>query len=209
MALSCPTPSLCALVDDSGQVFTYQDGTWLTPQAFGTTDGTATLALSQAGHPGVSCPATTTCVAVVGTRVLDWDGTGWSESPAPWTSSLASSTGDPTAISCPTTDLCLVVNGSEVSIGTPGGPWNPEQTIDSRSGLDSLSCASATFCVAADEGGSVLTWNGTSWSQPAQVVPAAVQYAGIGTSVSCPTVDFCMVINADGDYATYTAPGSR
>jgi hypothetical protein len=141
--------------------------------------------------------------------VLDWDGTNWSEEPAPWTSSLASGPGDPTAISCPTTGRCLVVNGSGVSIGAPGGPWSPEQTVDAHGGLDSISCPSVTHCVAADSGGSILTWNGTSWSGPAQVLPAAVQYTGIGTSVSCPTVDFCMVMNADGDYATFTAPGSR
>jgi hypothetical protein len=26
--------------------------------------------------------------------------------------------------------------------------------------------------------------------------------------VSCPTIQFCMVMNSDGDYSTYTGPGS-
>lgn len=32
--------------------------------------------------------------------------------------------------------------------------------------LMSVSCVSAKFCVAVDQQGDALTWNGTSWSSP-------------------------------------------
>ena len=49
-----------------------------------------------------------------------------------------------------------------------------------------------------------MTWNGGAWSAPQPVLPAATQYTDIGTSLSCSSAQFCMVMNADGDYATFT-----
>jgi hypothetical protein len=63
--------------------------------------------------------------------------------------------------------------------------------------------------VAADEDGWVMSWNGSTWSSPVQILPAATDYPGIGTFVSCPNPQFCMVMNSDGDYATYAGPGSH
>ena len=80
----------------------------------------------------------------------------------------------------------------------------PRQSVDPDGQLDSISCPTATFCLASDAGGSVIMWNGATWSGPNQVIPAAAEYPGIGTTVSCPSPEFCMVINSDGDYATYS-----
>ena len=33
-------------------------------------------------------------------------------------------------------------------------------------------------------------------------------YPGLGTAVACPSTVFCMVLNGDGDYATWTAPAA-
>ena len=54
-----------------------------------------------------------------------------------------------------------------------------------------------------------MSWNGSAWSPPVPVIPAATDYTGIGTSVSCPSTQFCMVMNGDGDYATYSGPGAH
>ena len=51
-----------------------------------------------------------------------------------------------------------------------------------------------------------MVWNGSTWTGPQQVIPAATEYPGIGVSVSCPSPQFCMVMNADGDYASYNGP---
>lgn len=209
-ALSCPTPTFCAIVDNSGHTYTLRSNNWLTPQSFGTAagPGAAIVSLYQAGRVGVSCPTSSACTAVVGTSVLDWNGSTWAQEPSPWTSSLTSGPSDPTAISCPDTTLCAIVNGTGVSVRTAGNQWSAKEAVDPHGGLDSISCPTTSFCLAADLSGSVLTWNGTSWSAPIQVIPAATEYTGIGTSVSCPSAQFCMVMNSDGDYATYSGSGS-
>ncbi len=209
--LSCPTATVCAFVDNTGQAYVLRSGTWLAPQSFGVTaaPGSSEVSLYQPGRVGVSCPDSSSCTAVVGTAVLDWNGSTWSDEPVPWTSSLASGTSNPTAIACPTPGQCVIVNGRGFSQRSPGTGWSSEQTIDPHGGLDSLSCPTVSFCMAADEGGSVMAWNGSTWSSPAQVLPGATDYPGIGTFVSCPDTQFCMVMNSDGDYATYAGPGAH
>ena len=210
-AVSCPAPTTCAVVDNTGHVYTLRAGRWLAPQSFGAPGGSAgstSVSLYQAGRVGVSCPSDSQCTAVIGTSVLDWNGNTWTEDPEPWTSSLTSGPSDPTAIACPTTTWCAVVNGTGVSIRGAANRWSPEQTIDPRGGLDSISCPTTSYCLAADGGGAVVAWNGLAWAAPDQVIPAATEYSGIGTTVSCPTIQFCMVMNSDGDYSTYTGPGS-
>ena len=54
----------------------------------------------------------------------------------------------------------------------------------------------------------VLSHHQSGPSHRAPVIPAATQYTGVGVSVSCPDDRFCMIMNADGDYATYTGPGT-
>jgi hypothetical protein len=89
-----------------------------------------------------------------------------------------------------------------------GQAWTSGGTIDPGGVLNAISCPTASFCLATDTGGRALTWNGSSWSSPRQVIPQAIQYPGSGTFVSCPTASFCMVMNGDGDYATYAAPAT-
>jgi hypothetical protein len=211
-AVSCPTPALCAVVDNTGRTFTLRDNSWLAPQSFGTAQGFGATApktaLYQSGRVGVSCPTLTSCTAVVGSSVLRWDGATWSAEATPWTTSLAPGAGIPVSIACPTVDLCAVVNGDDIVVRHAGGAWTPRQVLDPGRQLDAISCPTRSFCIAADDTGSVMLWNGTTWTGPQPVIPAATQYTGIGVSVSCPNDRFCMIMNADGDYATYTGPGT-
>lgn len=192
------------MVDNTGHVFTYRDGSWSTTQSFGrpASPGSPVSSLYQAGGVGVSCPTSTDCVGVVGTSVLDWNGNAWSLEPTPWVTALPSP-GGPTAVACPTSTLCAIVNGTGLSYRNDESTWSPVETIDPHGGLDSISCPTPSMCMAADAGGWVMLWNGTEWSTPQQVLPVGTQYPGAGTSVSCPNLDFCMVMNADGDFATY------
>jgi hypothetical protein len=162
------------------------------------------ISLYHAGRVGVSCATTSACTAVIGSSVLDWNGSSWSQEPSPWTSTLATGSSDPSAISCTGTAWCAVVNGTGVSTRNAGGPWSPEQTVDPDGGLDSISCPSASFCVAADRGGGVVTYDGSEWTAPDRVTAEATEYPGIATTVSCPSTTFCMVLNSDGEYATYS-----
>ena len=54
----------------------------------------------------------------------------------------------------------------------------------------SVSCPTATFCAVVDSMGSVLTYNGTSWSRPKSVDP------GRFSSISCPTKTFCAAVGS-------------
>ena len=59
--------------------------------------------------------------------------------------------------------------------------------------LYSVSCPSATFCMAVDEYGYALNFNGSTWSSPLSVDPK-----GILSSVSCPTTTFCAAVDGSG-----------
>ncbi len=209
-AVSCPTHTFCAVVDNTGHAYTFQNGTWLAPRSFGVpaVSGAAapTTSLYQAGSVGLWCTSDASCTAVVGAWVLDWDGTTWTEEPTPWTTAPVAVAPQASAIACPTATLCAIIQGAAVSARVTGKTWSAPETVDPQGGLDSISCPTATFCLAADIHGSVLTWNGATWSAPQQVVPAATEYTGDPTSVSCPNDRFCMVMNGDGDYATFIAP---
>jgi len=61
--------------------------------------------------------------------------------------------------------------------------------------------------MAADASGNVLQWNGGPWSTPLKVVPSPTDYTGDGTTLSCPSAHFCMLLTGDGDFATYQGPG--
>jgi hypothetical protein len=203
-AVSCPSAKVCAVVDNTGQAITFRNGTWTAARSF-TEAGTGgrPVSLFQAGRIGVSCPSVDACTAVVGTSVIDWNGSSWSAEAAPWAPALPAGS-QATAIACPTATLCAVVSGSDLAYRNGKATWQPLETIDPHGGLDGIACPTTTFCMAVDAGGAALVWNGSTWSAPVQVVPAARIYTGIGTSVACPTSTFCMVMNADGDYATYS-----
>jgi hypothetical protein len=109
-------------------------------------------------------------------------------------------------VACPTTNLCVAVHGPYVTIGN-GATWSPPRYIDGIGSLDAISCPTATFCLAADDSGDVVTWDGSTWSSPRRVVPYPTNYTTDGTSASCPSAQFCLVINGDGDYATFQGEG--
>jgi len=81
------------------------------------------------------------------------------------------------------------------------GGWSPPASVAANiGGLYSVSCPTATFCVAAggSTDGYVQTYNGATWSAPDDID------AGSGgfDSVSCPTASFCMAVDANGDAFT-------
>ena len=202
-ALSCPSPAFCAAVDNTGQAFAFEGGTWRPPQSFGVLGAAApSPALYQQGRVGISCPTSSSCTAVVGNSVLDWNGSSWTQQPAPWTTSLAGLRAYGHRLSH---HVAVLHRERDRGLGRPPGrPVVGPGAVDGNGQLDSISCPSATFCLASDASGSVVTWNGATWSGPNRVIPAAAEYPGIGTTVSCPSPEFCMVLNSDGDYATYS-----
>jgi len=201
-AVACPTSTFCAYVDNTGHVATLRGSSWSPTQALTTRQGGTTVELYQSGRVGISCTGPSACTAVVGTTTLDLDGSSWSTGPGPWP---AGTTGD-TAVSCPAAGTCLAVRGTSVSLRVAGSGWSAPRVIDPNGGLDALACPTTGFCMAADRFGNVVHLTGGSWSAPTKVVPTPVDYAGDGTTLSCPNDQFCLVLNGDGDYATYEGP---
>ncbi len=201
-AVACPTSQFCAYADNTGHVATLSGTTWSAPQSFTTRVGSSTVALFQTGRVGLACATSSSCTALIAGTALDWDGSSWTASPAPWGASAVD--GD-TAVSCPAPGTCTAVHGTEVSTQTGGSGWSTPRVIDGNGHIDAVSCPTAAVCVAADTFGDVLRMTGASWGPPQKVVPSPSAYTGDGTTLSCPSVQFCMVLNGDGDFATYQA----
>ena len=88
------------------------------------------------------------------------------------------------------TVLLGVTSASASTIG-----WSAPTTIDTNPYLTSVSCASATLCVAVDSSGNAIAWNGTTWSSPVNI-----DSSNTLTSVSCAaSTTFCVAVDSSGN----------
>jgi hypothetical protein len=172
------------------------------------------------GLIGVACVTANDCMAVGGefsstatqTLVEYWDGTGWSILPSPNQGSYGSQLDD---VSCTSASSCTAVGFYLVNSGGTmwqtlieswnGTSWSivpsPNAGTQTQSLLVSVSCTSATFCVAVGTYQTLLTvvaqqtlvesWNGTAWSVVSSPDPnAADNFSG----VSCASASFCVAV---------------
>ena len=73
----------------------------------------------------------------------------------------------------------------------------PAAAVAQHGSLRSVSCPTATFCLAVDQSGNnALRWNGTSWSAPASIDPGGDQVEL--NSVSCASPAFCVAVDSLG-----------
>jgi hypothetical protein len=165
---------------------------------------------------GVSCPGSTTCIAVgdsvspssTSTLVEQWNGTSWSivssPNPAGATKSVLS------GVSCATTTSCFAVgeyfdgsdthglveswDGTSWSIATISTPAGASGTT-----FNGVSCPNATSCSAVgsydDSSTHTLVdhWDGTTWSVQASPNPSGSQFAALN-DVSCATTTTCVAV---------------
>ena len=110
------------------------------------------------------------------------------------------------AVSCPVAGACVAVSDKQAAVYADGG-WSVPVTIESGRAqinaspafaklgptLAAISCPSASFCVAVDDAGRTLTFNGRRWSAPARVDPAGL------VAVSCLSQRFCVAVDATGE----------
>ena len=78
--------------------------------------------------------------------------------------------------------------------------WGAAAHLDHSQALEdpvSVSCPSASFCMAVLGSGYAATYNGTTWSQPARLPSSA----GQPDSVSCPAASFCLAVDAQDSSA--------
>ena len=98
--------------------------------------------------------------------------------------------------------VLLIALASVAFVGGVGSPtaasqrsdqWSAATLIDPPSGyLTSVSCPTATFCLAVDGNGNFFTYESGVWS-------SSGKFGGVSvTSISCPTSSFCAAVASDG-----------
>ena len=166
----------------------------------------------------VSCVSVSFCVATgfynngsaLQTLVEHWDGVSWTVVSSP---NVSTNTNELRSVSCVSVSFCVATGLYTIGGSTPQtlvGHWNGASWAvvsspnvgTSFNMLESVSCVSASFCVATGVhgGGSpfqtlVEHWDGVSWT----VVPSpnVGVIANLLLSVSCVSVSFCV---ATGTY---------
>jgi hypothetical protein len=177
--VSCPTAGFCVAIDSYGSVVTDDGGQWSDP-----------VRVVPPGHTSLSCISDTFCMAVgaKGQASL-FDGAGWQQADrAPGAAFRL--------VSCVSSQFCMVA-GPHGARTFDGRSWSRPKVVDADGELDALSCASPTLCVAGDNGGRVLAFDGTRWSLVERLGDASIR------AVSCPSVRFCMVMDAAGRIVTF------
>jgi hypothetical protein len=106
--------------------------------------------------------------------------------------------------------LLLALSGPEAQaqVGAAPGEWTSPSTIDPWLYPDSVSCPTASFCMAVgpDRGGMMATYDGSNWSAP---TPIGATEVG---AVSCTSASFCMAVGGkqalEFNGSTWSAPST-
>lgn len=203
VAVSCPSATFCAAVDGFGGASTYNGTTW---------HATSGLAY---GFGSVSCASATFCMASgvansvpVGTRgsTVSDNGATFRYDGSTWSSPVAVDPigGGAGSVSCPVVGFCAeVAAGMDASV-LSNGTWSFSSYVDNFnvSVRPAVSCVSTTYCLAVNNAGDVLTYNGTTWS-----TPISIDGGGGLAAVSCASTTFCVAVSASGDYVAYNGAG--
>jgi hypothetical protein len=159
---------------------------------------------------GVSCPSESLCVALNyhGDVVTSTDPTGGTGA---WTPAHIAADGTLAShISCPTVDLCVLVGGDRGAVFTSTDPTGGSAAwisarIDGNQ-LNSVSCASATLCVAVDSNGNVVTSTNPTGGASAWTVVNVAASQPI-TDVSCASgTTTCVAVDEAQHVITSTNP---
>jgi tartrate dehydratase beta subunit/fumarate hydratase class I family protein len=177
---------------------------------------------------GISCPSSAFCVAVdqVGNVATSSNPIGgaaaWAVTHVDGKNCTVTATSAPpcalTAVSCPTTTFCVATDshGNVVVSSNPTGgaaAWMLGH-VDSNY-LASISCPSNALCVAVDIVGNVVTstnpaggaaaWKATHVDGSNCIVSETGAPCFL-SSVSCPSLDFCVAVDESGNVVTSTRP---
>jgi hypothetical protein len=198
-------------------------GSWaiVTTPDVGSAQGNAMDSVSCAKATSTFCMAvggyyTGTNPSIKHTEVQQWNGTAWKIVKSPNASGPDVVSNFLAGVSCPTTKFCMAAGNYTQTNGLPdqtliekwnGTAWSIISSPDVSgisNDLTSVSCVSASFCVAAGytfnssfvEQTLVEKWNGSSWSivSSPDTSPSEDNFLW---GVSCPATSFCM---ADGYY---------
>ena len=148
--------------------------------------------------PGlVSCASASFCVAIDAANSRTYDGTSWG---APISTGIS---GGAAGLTCPTRSFCVAVYGADAFVFN-GSSWSTQALEDQHCafgiceggpGFDSVSCASASFCVAGDDSGNVFTYSGSAWTGPTNLFGGNANGSNDTVYVSCTSAAFCAAVD--------------
>lgn len=178
--ISCVGANFCIGVNEQSW-YKYNGASWTGPFQI------------QTLHPAqfwyVSCVSATACISTGpsnGTSdgdAVQFDGTSWS---LPTTITTSPYIQKP---SCKSPTFCFVVDWDITPMVFNGVGWNevlaPFATYFGT-------CASTTLCLASNPDGFVTEFDGTSFAPPVQLAENSIR------AMSCPSDEFCMVIDSNG-----------
>jgi hypothetical protein len=149
----------------------------------------------------VSCPTSTSCVAVNGDgQVLYYRSGVWS---SPQSLPLG---GSIDSVSCSNKAFCVAVAAGKVAMYN-GHVWSFAAHIGPTGDGYKVSCPRPTFCAAvganfiAGKPSALMTFNGHSWTPYKTTSTGAIDDRLL--SVSCSTPQFCMATNFDGHILSF------
>ncbi len=180
LSVSCPSSSFCMAMDGGGRALTYNGSAWSEPLPTG----------GSLFH--VSCVSASFCAAVGAEYAATYRDGQWSEP-------VHVSAGGLDSVSCSSETFCMAIDpgggGGAIETTYDGSTWSTPTEFDSQpdSALQSLSCVSASFCVAAGNFGDELTYDGSTWSKE------QIGHSGIIDSVSCRSESFCAALTPTGE----------
>jgi hypothetical protein len=152
--VSCPSARFCAAVDYGPDVVTFNGTSWGKPSA-----------IDPASHlQAVSCASASFCVAIDRRgNAFTFRGSTWSAPVNADPNGLTMGEGGISwpVVSCPASNFCAAVDGADGNVVTfNGSTWSAPVNVDAKAAnsvsgpvlifLMSVSCRSATFCVAGD-----------------------------------------------------------
>jgi hypothetical protein len=196
-AVSCPTPTFCAVSDVLGAVTYYRNGVWARPEhVTETVDNRFRL---------ISCTSATFCMAMsMYSDARSFDGSSWS----PPRRTLTDDT-FVNAMTCASPTFCIALDDWDDYSVYDGASWSAQQHVASNNGgFVSVSCAAVEVCVAVSTSGQAFSYDHGSWSAPVQVSPSRL------SAVSCPSISYCLAVGpdqaayklADGNWSAVTLP---
>jgi hypothetical protein len=103
--------------------------------------------------------------------------------------------------------LAVAVGGLMVTPVTASAAdtWSLPTDVAPTSDVTSISCASASFCLATDDfGNAYVYYGGDEWTAPEALAPGSgmsLPYDPV--SVSCSSANFCLVVGYDNNYTNY------
>jgi hypothetical protein len=180
-AVACAPSSTCTAVSQDGLVATRSLTQWGTPSRMEPRPGLLTA---------VSCGSASFCV--VGDdlgRASTWDG-------ATWTALAPTGLDGISALGC-TGSTCAAVSNSGRAALYATGQWQPARFVDALGALTAVSCASTTYCLAADASNHTLAFNGTTWSAPTTRGVHETRLRGY-VAVACTASSTCLSVDTGG-----------